>query len=792
MASFFQSVSAAGLPMPASFPTPDKVKKETRELTNKLFKDREELEQIVARHEDTIRKRWVNKSNSQKKKILLEAWPNMAKHHRPDVAAWMAKSQSKEPYMWPLINLEDLATTRNLLILLHYRGRHQPHEFVHSDLEQAALGEASGTCMPDFLNEYTMLFHGRTTPKAYGALVSWDDDDNAFENLTNGIGMHPGHGIQALEIQQRIWEFLVKICRLLLQDISSRTTGPILPNPGEPVSLHPEITSLRVISMEAPYKVPAQIDFLRLRALLSAERNAREDHLWSLREDPSYFSEVLQDFAAHRQEMLVDTQGQQHPTLKQPGRPLFWNRVLGNIVVESYFGFVTFEEIVKQVDKVAQLHNAHHHKIKPENDLPRDLFTAFQSLRFVLDSVKTDLILNLKTGLFASPPLQQFCVREPQDSRTSTIRTAFRPPHQDHAIKRIMPFFDILFKDDQLHLFGLHNVTDEIERLTRSDPEVAKMITPWISTHMSSLSVVSECLHQLHLFQPWARKIEDDMDMNKDKMLTQYKTTFKDWLSILGVKFEGSQVYKYVDLSDGRFDYPIQRRRNKVNVETMIKAEKNLDVFWATVDNHYKKNANSKSQHDLVAHLLDSDRAIQRTAPWVEPEKTKMPSEKVEYVYQPFSPTFHDPTKQITGAFNRASLLDASSKVKTRGAAAVSVESAPTEDTSTQELVPIYTVDKRAYKVFKTLFHSPSNPDQPGEVPWMDFLHAMVSMGFAAEKLHGSAWSFVPTKFDVGVERSIQFHEPHPSNKIPFRWARQYGRRLSRAYGWSSEAFRLD
>jgi hypothetical protein len=65
----------------------------------------------------------------------------------------------------------------------------------------------------------------------------------------------------------------------------------------------------------------------------------------------------------------------------------------------------------------------------------------------------------------------------------------------------------------------------------------------------------------------------------------------------------------------------------------------------------------------------------------------------------------------------------------------------------------------------------------------------MDSAGFSAEKLQGSAWKFTPRRLDV--EGSINFHEPHPSNKIAFYVARRFGRRLERAYGWKGEQFRL-
>lgn len=60
--------------------------------------------------------------------------------------------------MWLYINLGDLTKRTPLLLLLHYQGRHQPYEFVHSDLKQARLSEASDITMPGFLNGYTMLF----------------------------------------------------------------------------------------------------------------------------------------------------------------------------------------------------------------------------------------------------------------------------------------------------------------------------------------------------------------------------------------------------------------------------------------------------------------------------------------------------------------------------------------------------------------------------------------------------------------------------------------------------------
>ena len=279
--------------------------------------------------------------------------------------------------------------------------------------------------------------------------------------------------------------------------------------------------------------------------------------------------------------------------------------------------------------------------------------------------------------------------------------------------------------------------------------------------------------------------IERDMEENRAELDENYYEMFKSWIaSSQKISFDDTQIHRLADPTDGKFDYPIHRRRNKQNVALLRKAEANLDAIWAAVDQSVSDGM--QSLLDLVAHLLNNDRSIQRTPEWVEAENTMKPVQQEEYVYRPFSALFHDRNKQITGTFDRASLSNKGAKVKTTGVAAAEAdadEQAPENALETTEPTTI-PVDKRAHKVFRTMFHSPNNPDTPGEIPWTDFLHSMVSVGFSAEKLHGSAWSFTPRALNTGLERSNKFHEPHPVSKVPYLVARRYGRRLARAYGW--------
>ena len=89
--------------------------------------------------------------------------------------------------------------------------------------------------------------------------------------------------------------------------------------------------------------------------------------------------------------------------------------------------------------------------------------------------------------------------------------------------------------------------------------------------------------------------------------------------------------------------------------------------------------------------------------------------------------------------------------------------------------------------MFSTIFHT-ENQELLGEVPWTEFLHGMSSAGFSIEKQYGSAWLFTPPD---PTQRSITFHEPHPSAKIPIHIARRHAWRLTCAYAWTAKTFGL-
>ena len=289
-----------------------------------------------------------------------------------------------------------------------------------------------------------------------------------------------------------------------------------------------------------------------------------------------------------------------------------------------------------------------------------------------------------------------------------------------------------------------------------------------------------------------------------DSIKQEYAQRTANWGSLLGA-IDGQNQAKIVRLgepSEDKYYYPVDKRRTRENVEAMRTAERNLDSFWSAVDDNLKRTAGERLNGTALTKLLSQPRILQRTPEWIEVQATgsdrgKGVQQEAEVIRKPLSELYFDMEYRTERTVDHRSCENQfpKSKPKNRGVplhAQPNGQDAQPGDVppgSFPDVQPTFAVDARALKVFRTLFYTPSITGTPGEVAWTDFLHSMVSTGFVPEKLYGSIWQFSPTKLDV--ERSIQFHEPHPSGKIPYMNARRIGRRLERAYGWFWSMFTL-
>jgi hypothetical protein len=376
-------------------------------------------------------------------------------------------------------------------------------------------GTTTQALVPPFLNGYVMMFNGRSTPESYGQLLAWGDHPDAFQWMISKRGVIPGQGLFVLEIQSRLYKFLVESCKAILHDMTdAQLVDPSISVQPEPPSVSGNETSglpaIEVAIKERPYRLPANLDLHRLKVIIAGKASATEDHVWALREDPGYFANVLYEWRQHRQELLLDTKGAKHPLL-DPGRvSVFWGYIVHNAINSALYAIEVWRLLETSINDIIALKQKYDHQIVPENDLPAEYAMAiYKILRYLEDCRKIPINL-LRTGFTASPPLRSaFCREPPTDILDTKMvirkRTSLQQNEdRDYLVWLIFELFDA----DQVMLFGLDNLVGEIDKQMRANPD---MVSSWIADQFADLAVFSLIEYELRHYQPWGATFFNDM-----------------------------------------------------------------------------------------------------------------------------------------------------------------------------------------------------------------------------------------------------------------------------------------
>ncbi|KAH8906420.1 hypothetical protein BR93DRAFT_929047 [Coniochaeta sp. PMI_546] len=390
--------------------------------------------------------------------------------------------------------------------------------------------------------------------------------------------------------------------------------------------------------------------------------------------------------------------------------------------------------------------------VTDQTDFPKDYAAAFRVLySYLMRHFRIRAAL-IECSMTASPLMRQYFYLQDLSSPGDDDSTQEKGPNQQRArdphegtapgniapgqrrlriemvegspgfVRDIMWIFDRLCNQYELERLGIQTIIDEFNREYAKRPE---LISPFIAWQMSFLGVLSECIRQMKLFQPWAATLDDELELYKSELGDIFRNQHKHM--ILAQRYEVQEpLASLASPSGGRYDYPIDKPRTPINVDRMSSAVKELDFFWNALTADLKAE-----KQPIPARCL------------------KVLSTAAEHVPPPWESD--DAMPLLPG---------------------------------TQGMIR---VSKKVNKVLNRLFYTPSEKSAPPEATaWNDFTHAMLTIGFAAEKLHGSAWYFTPKKAD---KPGIIFHEPRPGYDMAFATVREYGRRLYRTYGMTKAPF---
>lgn len=775
------------------------IKRNVESISN----DFKRLRNILGSYEPILQKRWLKKTKEQRTRLLLSAWPNMAQHHRSDLRfLWQERDRAKwrdpqhyDKFMYPDVNIEDLTKPKPLLLMLESRSRHTPATFANHDWNNKELGLQCQIIRPAVTAGWIMLLRD----DAYGSLHPHNRE--SWYTLKTGLSFVPGIGMFILETQQRLMRFLVTCSELILHDLA--LDANLLPQVqhlppvaaaaatahSDDVDLRP---SLDTVVQEAPYRTPQQFDFARLQNFVYAKRAEAEDHLWALREDPSYFTETMQALGEHKDEVVRGKENLPN-SWSAPRIPTFWEEIIRCMIHTAYTEVMHSADLYFRVSTIVDIREKHGARIKRTEALPKDYLTAIALLEVQVQEQISGHGISLTQAVRASGQLGRHFVVKPnlpgEDPRMFRV-AATNIPRNDYFLWVIAQLVDPL-----AGLSGNAGLLYELQRMMQADPKQKQRLTAWVARVISALSIAFELKRQIHLLSPGPngpnvielpcpQSVLDDDSKRRNELVDRIQDILMEG------KDKGAFAKSCLPLS--KFHHPSDKRQTAITTEQMREAETYLDQFWLGVDQYFVRKTGKTLNH-LVEEKM-THRALNRTAPWTESqavadtEQGKGKGKDTNGVTVPVFDATHEERRARTVSLENIP----PTKLKTRGTPTKAVENinAQREPPSTEtenEVRPLFRLDKRAYKVFSSIFRLSTKDGVPGEIPWTDFVHAMVSIGFAVQSLDGSASIFSPADGSLG--RSIIFHEPHPMSKIPYLVAKRVGRRLNRAFGWRAENF---
>ncbi|KAL9002513.1 MAG: hypothetical protein Q9188_004551 [Gyalolechia gomerana] len=205
--------------------------------------------------------------------------------HRPDfdvIRRELRGPDHRDAPMMPCINLEDLSSGKNLLNLIVSRTKMCPEHFAWVESILFKTATTMNAVRPAAQFPKVMLLTGQKTQDACGRLREVDDQADVEHTVWTGFDFQLGQGLVVLETPTEI----VPLSATINRASPGLPDTTITPDPSE-------WQSVSNINTQASYQLPQPFPLESVWRLAGPKRDAAEDLLWTLHEDPAYFQEQL-------------------------------------------------------------------------------------------------------------------------------------------------------------------------------------------------------------------------------------------------------------------------------------------------------------------------------------------------------------------------------------------------------------------------------------------------------------------------------------------------------------------
>lgn len=95
------------------------------------------------------------------------------------------------------------------------------------------------------------------------------------------------------------------------------------------------------VTMSAPYRGPNSLNFSKLQGYIIATFDTQKEHVWTLREDPSYFFNTVAKYEEHKSKENTDLSS------RLSGKDAYKNLILKNLVEDAYATLAGWSELCR-------------------------------------------------------------------------------------------------------------------------------------------------------------------------------------------------------------------------------------------------------------------------------------------------------------------------------------------------------------------------------------------------------------------------------------------------------------
>ncbi|KAJ5116990.1 hypothetical protein N7456_001338 [Penicillium angulare] len=760
-------------PFPTAFPiTVAEVEALRLPRATAIFNSWQDLRTVYTVHRVEIIRNWRAKSATAREKILKTAWRQTAIEHnrhgqtdkwnekmspfrRMDIEACVLRLPNDGKYdvlRWSSMNREDLLDMDKELLLNMFNDRTYttPSTFYVYDCDSWEMEEMR--YIKAWSSEFGMMFLDKDGVANYGQVVPEAD-------MGDG-GLLATKGLVTMDIQARIYAFLVKCCI----EIMGQPAGVLLFPTQNPLPVVADDTIIRKADQQPQYRIMNRLeDFEEVLQLINARRIAARDHVFLLRTDPGYFHQHVREASEHS-----------YWRLRWDGRPPRTGVIqyrMDCITTVMYFAFFSlgawknYHRKFQNLITMLQLYHAQFDGDGGGNAPDQNLGQNIQMAIFrIVAQVHEDLVV-LRQLLWVLAPAtkalrDRVSVITPQDGNpqdyappigsTSNATYRFTANAGTDNLKESASYYIFeAFKyfrriEDTASAGDIMKAFDLRSGDKKKAKETNQLLTGFLKKVMSDVILLSQCSDQINRHQGPTGSLVYTGAAN-ELVPGETDLEVREWIHIQGVlSLNIAEDADYIAATDYFFSQ--QNYKNEILQQQLERANDMLQRFWTVWD------------REMLA-----------------PEKL---------IIVGYDPNEFEELRRKQSA-QRGSNKRGHAQM-TEGETGVELAPLGPGDPKRARLAPGDVDPARLQVKSKTLkfverLYSPK-PGDKKPLPWKDFCEAMKDIGFTSARLRGTTYQFTPPQA-LAVTTPINIERPHPDDEFSVVDLQQIGQRLSSQYG---------